>query len=47
MAADKSISDIDLAEFKTPNRRTSGLIKGAEVFHRTSDEPELEEAYMP
>eukprot|EP01050_Picozoa_sp_SAG11_P017919 SAG11_NODE_2637_length_3145_cov_5.126724_2_plen_163_part_00 len=47
MAADKSISDIDLADFKTPNRRTSGLIKGAEVFHRISDEPEPEGASMP
>ena len=49
MAADKSrISDIDLAEFKTPNRRAhSGLIKGAEAFHRISDEPEPEDAYMP
>eukprot|EP01050_Picozoa_sp_SAG11_P059743 SAG11_NODE_38879_length_247_cov_8.358108_1_plen_25_part_01 len=25
MAADKSIGDIDLADFKTPNRRNSGL----------------------
>ena len=41
MAADKSISDIDLADFKTPNRRNSGLIKGAEVFHRINDEAEL------
>jgi hypothetical protein len=47
MAADKSISDIDLAEFQTPNRRASGLIKGAEAFHRISDEPEPEDAYMP
>ena len=47
MAADKSFSDIDLAEFQTPNRRASGLIKGAEAFHRISDEPEPEDAYMP
>ena len=47
MAADKSISDIDLAEFQTPNRRASGLIKGAEAFHRISDEPEPEDAFMP
>ena len=47
MAADKSFSDIDLAEFQTPNRRVSGLIKGAEAFHRISDEPEPEDAYMP
>ena len=36
-----------MAEFKTPNRRASGLIKGAEAFHRISDEPEPEDAYMP
>ncbi len=47
MAADKSFSDIDLAEFQTPNPRASGLIKGAEAFHRISDEPEPEDAYMP
>ena len=47
MAADKSFSDIDLAEFQTPNRRASGLIKGAEAFHRISDEPEPEDAFMP
>jgi len=47
MAADKSIGDIDLADFKTPNRRNSGLIKGAEVFHRISDEPEPEGVSMP
>jgi len=47
MAADKSIGDIDLAVFKTPNRRASGLIQGAEAFHQISEEPEPEGTPMP